>query len=215
MIKRALTISRAIAVGGVLALVLAACSSAEEGVTTYTDPDRLSLIKVPSEWHLYESDETAELESTAFTADIDGLPIVHSVAFDGAPTRDPENIAAPFMTATYPVGASIIRSVGEEMRDVISRRLLAQVAVPYQGLEITPQFQEDFEFAEGFDGVRQLATYTDPASGDTAAVYLISVTDDTDEQVYSVAVGCSVECFIDNQDQIVEVVDSWLVNVRS
>ena len=96
-----------------------------------------------------------------------------------------------------------------------SRRLLSQVAVPYEGLQITPELQEPFEFAEGFDGVRQLAVYTDPASGNEAAVYLISVTDDEDARIYSVAVGCSVECFMEHQEKISEVVDSWLVNVRA
>ena len=132
--------TRALAVGALLAISLTACSQPEAGITTHTDPERLSLIEVPSEWHLYESDEMAELESQVFTADIDGLPIEYSIAFDGAPSRDPENVNTPFLTADFPVGASIIRRVDEGC-DAISRRLLSQVAVP-EGLQITPELQE-------------------------------------------------------------------------
>ena len=209
------SITRVLAIGSLFAVPLAACSQPEAGITTHTDPDRQSLIEVPSEWHLYESEEMAELESQVFTADIDGLPIEYAIAFDGAPRRDPENVNEPFLTADFPVGASIIRRVDEGVRDAISQRLLSQVAVPYEGLQITPELQEPFEFAEGFDGVRQLAVYTDPATGNEAAVYLISVTDQEDARIYSVAVGCSVECFTEHQEKISEVVDSWLVNVRA
>ena len=96
--------TRALAVGALLAISLTACSQPEAGITTHTDPERLSLIEVPSEWHLYESDEMAELESQVFTADIDGLPIEYSIAFDGAPSRDPENVNTPFLTADSPSG---------------------------------------------------------------------------------------------------------------
>ena len=171
------------------------------------------MIEVPSEWHLYESDEMA-VESQVFTADIDGLPIEYSIAFDGA-EPGPRERQHPVPHRRFPRRGLDHPPGGRGVRDAISRRLLSQVAVPYEGLQITPELQEPFEFAEGFDGVRQLAVYTDPASGNEAAVYLISVTDDEDARIYSVAVGCSVECFMEHQEKISEVVDSWLVNVRA
>jgi len=41
------------------------------------------------------------------------------------------------------------------------------------------------------------------------------VTNPSDDRIYSIVAGCSRQCYIDNQEQIERVVDSWLVNKRA
>jgi hypothetical protein len=45
-------------------------------------------------------------------------------------------------------------------------------------------------------------------------VHLISVTDPEVTTLYQVAIGCSLECFQAYVPEIIEIVDSWLVNTR-
>ena len=199
--------------------LLAACGSAAGGgdSRTYTDPDDLALLAVPSDWNLYEYPELTAVDPLPFTGDRDGLdfPAVTSTGFDGSPVRDVGNLSADLAVADYPIGSMSVRTIGPDERDFVSRFLLTQSVVPYrsypQPQEIT---KEDFSFGQGYDGVRVLVAFGGADGSGTGVAYLISVTDPADERLYSVVAGCSRECFIENQDTIEDVVDSWLINTR-
>ena len=74
--------------------------------------------------------------------------------------------------------------------------------------------KQDISLGEGFDGVQLIVSFNDATTSSDAAVILISITDPAVEQMYSIAVGCSISCFNANVDAIVDVIDSWLVNTR-
>jgi hypothetical protein len=201
-----------------LAIALAACGGpAAAGRITYTDPDKRSLLSIPDDWHLYEPADLGDLQEAPFVEDYDGLtfPVETAVAFDGSPERSLENLAIDLVDAAFPLGLASVRTVGESERDFLSRAALTQSVVPYlalgQAQEVT---KEDFSFGDGFEGVRVLVAFTDDGGRSVGVAYLISVTDPTDEHLYSVVAGCSRQCFIDHQSEIEEVVDSWLVNTR-
>lgn len=200
-----------------LTLMLASCAGTDSDLRRYTDPDERTLFAVPEEWNLYEFGEMATLDPLPFTAPVQGLtfPPVSSVGFDGGPLRDPANLQTDLLEAGYPIGASVIRRVGPAERDFLSRFTLTQSVIPYRSLTNSQEItKEDFSFGNGFDGVRVLVTYTDATGQQVGVAYLISVTDDEEELMYSMVAGCSFECFRDNRDTIEGVVDSWLVNTR-
>lgn len=201
-----------------LALVLAACAGTDASTLSYTDPGKLSLVQLPQTWHTYELDELSELEAHPFHEPYGGFeyPAVVSTAFDGAPSRDLDNITVPLVEATFPIGSIAVRTVGDIERQFINRATLTQSIVPYfQFLDAQEHVREDFTFGDGYDGVRVLVSYADETGAEVGVAYIISVTNPNDDRIYSIVAGCSRQCYIDNQEQIEKVVDSWLVNKRA
>lgn len=198
-------------------LTAGACAAAHGGGLIYTDPEDRFLLELPPGWNLYSLDELTTLGALPFNSSFQGLdlPTLAAVAFDASPLRDVANLGVALTEANYPLGAASVRTVSEEARDFVSRVLLTQSVVPYRA---APNYQEltkeDFSFGDGYDGVRVLVAYTGETGAQVAVVYLIAVTDPEDRRLYSIAAGCSRSCFVENQDEIVRVVDSWLVNTR-
>lgn len=203
---------------GPLALVLAACGSGASDIVSYTDPDKLSLVNLPTEWNTYEISELNALEDVPFAEPYAGFeyPALFSMAFDGAPARDVANVSNALASVDYPIGAMSVRTVGELERQYLNRVALSQSVLPYsEFLDPQEHLREDFTFGDGYDGVRILVSYADETGADVGIAYLISVTDPADNRMYSIVAGCSRDCYIANQAQIERVVDSWLVNKRA
>lgn len=209
---------RGAAVIAVLALGLSACATGGDAdLVTYTDPGRQSLFSIPGQWNLYELGELSSLGTLPFVQSVQGIefPAIDSVAFDGAPVRDVGNLTSDLADAQYPIGASSVRTVTPDAKDFISRYVLTQSVLPYLDLQEPQEIQkEDFSFGKGFEGVRVLVAYTGASGQSIGVAYLISVTDPDDRRLYSIIAGCSRDCFIENQQAIEEVIDSWLVNTR-
>jgi hypothetical protein len=208
---------RLLALSFVAVMAVAACSSTDTGLVTYTDEDRLSRFDLPSDWNLYQFNEISGLSDLPFDEAVQGMsfPAVVSMGFDAAPVRDVESLAEPLTEADYPIGAAHVRSVGQSERDYLSRAVLTQSVVPYYGLANPQELQkEDFTFGDGFDGVRVLFAFEGSSGAEQGVAYMISVSDPLDNRIYSIVAGCKRECFIANQDEITKVVDSWLVNKK-
>ncbi len=200
-----------------LGVLASACVSSSSDVIKYRDPDDHSLFEIPNDWHLYERSELGEVGGVPFAANFSGIviPVEGGVAFDGAPAASPDNLAIPFSLSPYPIGSTTVRAITDEARDFISRSLLTQLVVPYDANEVVRELvNNDFDFGKNYEGVEVVVVYNDEATESDAGVYLISVTDPTVTRMYSMAVGCSLDCFNLHQDEIAKVMESWLVNTR-
>ena len=207
-----------ITVLGPLALALVSCGTGDADTVSYTDPDKLSLVNLPTNWHTYEIAELNALEDVPFAEPYAGFdyPAVSSLAFDAAPARDVANVTNSLALVDYPIGAMSVRTVGDLERQYLNRAALSQSVVPYfQFVDSEEHVREDFSFGDGYDGVRVLVSYVDESGAEVGIAYLISVTDPADNRMYSIVAGCSRDCYIENQAEIERVVDSWLVNKRS
>ena len=203
---------------GPLVVALAACGSGTSDTVSYTDPDKLSLVDLPTTWNTYEISELNALDDVPFAEPFAGFeyPAVSSLAFDGAPARDVSNVTNSLAVVDYPIGAMSVRSVGDLERQYLNRAALSQSVLPYfEFLDSQEHVREDFTFGDGYDGVRVLVSYVDENGAEVGIAYLISVTDPADNRIYSIVAGCSRDCYIENQAQIERVVDSWLVNKRA
>jgi len=203
---------------GPLVVALAACGSGTADTVSYTDPDKLSLVNLPTTWNTYEIGELNALDDVPFAEPFAGFeyPAVSSFAFDGAPARDVANVTNSLAVVDYPIGAMSVRSVGDLERQYLNRAALTQSVLPYfEFLDSQEHVREDFTFGDGYDGVRVLVSYVDENGAEVGIAYLISVTDPADNRIYSIVAGCSRDCYIENQAQIERVVDSWLVNKRA
>lgn len=197
-----------------LALVAVACGDSGSGAQEYKTDE--ALFKVPVDWHLYEPDELVALPSVPFVnPDEENYPVVSQVAFDGAPGRAVTNLDVSLVTAPHPVGAFTVRNVSQLGRETLSRDELTSNVLDADELRtVNIDLFQDFEFSSDYEGIRRVITFTDGEGQDAGVVYFISVTDAVDSKIFSMAAGCSFDCWTTNQQEIVEVVDSWLVNTN-
>ena len=199
------------------ALMLASCGGGNPNTTTYRDADNRALFELPKDWNLYPADELIQIgRPVPFLPDIGGYRPISFVAFDGAAGRSLENLKLDVAASPYPVGAQIIRQISPEDRSLLSRRILALSAYDMvnaaQGVEMIQS--EDFTFGRDYEGIRRLVGVTDEDGELEGAVYILAVTNPEDTELYSMAAGCSLDCFNRDADEIFGAVDSWVVNTR-
>ena len=182
-----------------------------------TDADQLTRIDLPAGWEHYSNDALAGIADTPFVVQTEGIemPVVSRFAFDGAPIPTTENLLAPVSLADFPVGSSVVRRISPDVRDLISRFLLAEVVVPYHSASASDEIlKQDVNLGDDHQGVQLVVVYRDPETDQDAGVFMISATNPDVTMLYQVAIGCSLECFEAYAPQITEIVDSWLVNTR-
>lgn len=202
-----------------LTLGSAACgSSGDSGLISVRDGgDPPSMFfQVPSDWSVYQSSDLEGVTETPFVAQTSDLtlPVASRVVFQGT-SRDAGVPDANVSDSQYPVGSAVVRTIPASQRDAMSRYWLAELVVPYHGQAVaSEELKQDISLGEGFDGVQLLVAYNDTITGIDTAVFFISVTDPEVQEMYSIAVGCSVACFNENVEEIVDIIDSWLVNTR-
>ena len=197
------------------ALLLAGCGVTDSDTTVYKDLENRSLFELPKEWNLYRADELSLITPIPFVPDMGGYQPISFVAFDGAAGRNLANLNLDVTTSPFPIGAHIIRQISTEEKELLSRRLMARLAYdvtgPGQGVEIDTW---DFTFGREFEGIGATVGLTNEEGSSQGLVYLLSVTNPSTTELYSIAAGCSLECFVRERDQIVGAVESWIVNTR-
>lgn len=197
------------------ALIVAACGGGSADSTEFKDPEERALFEIPNGWHLYEADELAQVPAVPFV-NASEFPLVTQVGFDGGPGRAVTNLSADSLAAVdYPVGAYTVRAVGTEERDSLSRAALQDLVISDNAYQLGQVIlSEDFDFGRDYEGIRRWIPYVDQTTAQTGLVYFISVTDPADTTVYTMAAGCSAVCWEQYRDDIIGVVDSWIVNTR-
>jgi len=197
------------------AMLLTACGGDDPDTTVYRDADNRSLFKLPNDWNLYRADELSLIAPVPFVPDLGGYRPISFVAFDGAAGRDLNNLSLDAATSPFPVGAQIIRQISPAEKDLLSRRLMAvsayDVTNPGQGVEIDTW---DFTFGRDLEGIGATVGLTAQDGQSQGLVYVLAVTNPEATELYSMAAGCSLECFAREGEQIVAAVESWIVNTR-
>jgi hypothetical protein len=196
------------------ALLTAACGAAEEsGLQAVRDDQRMMFFEVPSEWTVLQELDLTGVIDTPFVSQSDIiLPVLSRVVFEaGVGTELVTNPAA----ASVPIGSAVVRSISSSARDVMSRVLLAEAVFPLRQQETAEVLSKsDISLGDGFDGVQLVVRYTDAVRDQDAVVAILAVTDPEVTRMYSFAVGCTIDCFVDHQQEILDAMDSWLVDTR-
>ena len=190
-----------------LGILVAACSGAAPRTQSITDAGQLTRIDLPADWQYYSNEALTDIASTPFVIQEPGLemPVMSTI----------DNLIAPISLADFPVGSSVVRRISPDVRDQISRYLLAEVVAPYhEASEQLELAKSDIDLGDDFHGVQVTVVYREPGTDLNVGVHLISVTDPEVTTLYQVAIGCSLECFQAYVPEIIEIVDSWLVNTR-
>lgn len=199
------------------AVILSACGGGGNPETiTYRDVENRSLFELPNDWHLYRADELVQVAPVPFLPDTGGN-ILSFVAFDGAAGRNLGNVAVDAAASEFPVGAQIIRQIGDTERNDISNRSMALSAYNAYtaglGVEML-NLIDDPEFDRNYDGIRGYLGVTLQDGTLEGVIYVRAVHNPEVTELYSMAAGCSVDCFTRERDAIEEAVNSWVVNTR-
>ncbi len=207
---------RVVASAALLAMFAVACGGgATSNHVQYKDPDDLALFEVPKNWNLYTADELTQQNLPFVTNFIDTLPIASVAAFDAGTGRSVANLEQPVSSVRYPVGSYVVRDVSRGERDLLSRASLETLVLWPEFYTVTNRAAEtDFDFGNDYEGIRRILRFEDLATQQSGVVAFISVTNPDDTLIYSMAVGCSEACFELFVLDIIEVVDSWVVNTR-
>lgn len=181
----------------------------------YSDSDNRMIFDLPSDWNYYLADSLVQFDTIPIIPRI-GSPIPDTyIAFDGAAGADPANVTIPVTAAPFPVGAQIIRSISLEEKQLISRQSLLEATYDFQsaqGIEIYSA--GDFSFGDDFDGISGVYGVTNNDGAEQGAIYVVAVTNPDATVMYSMAIGCTLSCFNSRSEEIVNAVESWLVNTR-
>ncbi len=208
---------RIVAVVAALALAATACAQGSSATQSITDADNLTRIDLPSDWQHFSSDELSGLATTPFVVQSAGfeMPVVARFAFDASPVPTTDHFLLPLSDADFPIGSSVVRRISPLTRDFVSRFILAEAVAPYhQASESRLLAKKDIDLGNDYRGVQVTVTYNDPGTEAEVGVHLISLTNPEVTMLYHVAIGCSLECFDAFGLQILEIVDTWLVNTR-
>lgn len=200
-----------------LSLILVACTGGgSPDKITYRDSENRSLFELPKDWNLYRADELMQAGTVPFLPNT-GANIVSYVAFDGAAGRNLGNLVAGAAGAPYPLGAQIIRQVSADEKDLISNYYMATstyaTSNPSLGVQII-QLDDDPGFDREYDGVVGYLGVTQGGDDLQGVIYLRVGHNPDGTELYSMAVGCSLDCFRRQQQEIEQAVDSWVVNTR-
>ena len=207
---------RIVAAAALLGMFAAACGGARSDKFQYKDPDDLALFEVPDDWHVYEDDALSAQALLPFVTDFgDIYPISTKVAFDAAPGRNVANLAQPVSSVRYPVGAYVVRDVSRDERDLLSRAILETLILRPQFYTVLARGTDaDFDFGNEYEGIERVIGFADTVTGERGLVAYISVTNPDDSLIYAIAVGCAEDCYEQFEEDIIEVIDSWIVNTK-
>lgn len=208
---------RGIVSGVALAAVLSACGGGGNPDTiTYRDAENRSLFELPNDWHLYRADELVQVAPVPFLPDVGGN-ILSFVAFDGAAGRNLVNVSQDAAASEFPVGAQIIRQISDTERNDISNRSMALSAYNAYtaglGVEML-DLVDDPSFDRNYDGIRGYLGVTLQDGSLEGVIYVRAVHNPEMTELYSMAAGCSLDCFTRERQAIEEAVNSWVVNTR-
>ena len=200
-----------------LSVVMTACAGGgDPDKITYRDAQNRSLFELPKDWNLYRADELVQAGPVPFLPSTGGN-IVSYVAFDGAAGRNLGNLISGAAGAPYPLGAQIIRQISADDKNLLSNLFMAESAyATYNsnlGLQIL-QLDEDPEFDRDYDGIRGYLGVTQGDSDLQGVIYVRAGHNPDGTELYSMAVGCSLECFTRERQEIEQAVNSWVINTR-
>lgn len=140
--------------------------------------------------------------------------------FDGSDEPSPANVLRDDTAA--PQGMARIQLLTEEQRTSVNLTALRSLHLGFDpvpvargepGGPVQILRHEDLSLEGGQHGVRMVVAYDTP-SGGVGVVDQTALLDGTNSVLYLFVVGCSDQCYGDNQDTIEEVANSWTFEKR-
>ena len=178
------------------------------------DSTSTAFFKLPTSWALFDEDQilSSDLVSLSPQSQQSVAQALWMVAFDanGAPSLT--HVLSP--GAQQPAGFAQVRPLGSQERDTFSLSTIRNALFNVDGTSGTGSGVEvistsDVVLTGGFHGLR--VEYNVPEGTDYLTIDQIGVVDPQTSTLYLFAIGCEAHCYIDNQDAIDQIANSWTV----
>ena len=200
-------------------LVVAACGGS--GSQEVENPEFGVSFTIDADWALYDQDDFSG-------AELDIVPVASERrleptwvrGFDGSDEPSPANVLRGDTPA--PQGMARIQLLSEEQRTSVNLTALRSLHLGFDPVPVARDEpggpvqilrHEDLSLEGGQHGVRMVVAYDTP-SGAVGVVDQTALLDGTNSVLYLFVVGCSDQCYGDNQDTIEEVANSWTFEKR-
>lgn len=203
-----------VALGTSFLLLTAACGPPQH---TYLANGELgAYLRIPNEWHVFDAEEVRSyLEDNLETPDVEGtLARLWTVAFDAS---DDPDIARVGVTQVIeePFGRLQVHTLRARERELFSLRGQRNLAFPLDEFEQAqpPRAavlnEGELINADSYHGVGLF--YDVVVDGGVLRMAQTTWVDPTTEHVHLLLVGCSVDCFNANVEEIGDVMESYRV----
>lgn len=205
--------------GVLLALtgVLGACGGS--GYRYVENGEAGAYFKVPEGWEVFavDADPVPDDRPAPIGSDLVEGPWV--VVFDAAP--DPAIEHVDELSPTHVVGQAEVGELRPEVRDALTLADLRSLVLDgeYDPIQLYSEGNPDLEIVRyeditTDDGLRgnRIILNVRLDEGDYVTLDQVALVDAGTERLYRLLVKCDAGCYLDNQDEIDEVVDSWTVD---
>jgi hypothetical protein len=196
----------------IVALLLSGCAgSSQRFVKSSSDG---VYFKIPEHWELYDEDTIVDADTALSPQEREvSKDIGWQVVFDAAPSPSLKHYGAA--DAEHPAGiAQVVRLTPDE-RDEISISSLRNLIVPVdQLLEANDGSLQVLDFEEVNEGVNRGINFVfniRTEDGGFVTINQTTLVDDKTQELFLFVVSCKADCYVDNEDTIDKVVDSWTV----
>jgi hypothetical protein len=195
-----------------LLVLVASCSGS--GYQYVKDSTSTAFFKLPTSWALFDEDQilSSDLVSLSPQSQQSVAQALWMVAFDANGTPSLTHVLSP--GAQQPAGFAQVRPLGSQERDTFSLSTIRNALFNVDGTSGASSGVEvistsDVVLNGGFHGLR--VEYNVPEGTDYLTVNQIGVVDPQTSTLYLFAIGCEAHCYLDNQDAIDQIANSWTV----
>lgn len=196
-----------------ISFVLLAASCSGSGYQYVKDSSSTSFFKLPTDWALYDEDQILDSDLVALSPQSQQTvaQALWMVAFDANGTPSLTHVLSS--DSEQPAGFAQVRPLGEEERDTFSLSTIRNALFDVDGASGTSGVElisaSDIELDGGYHGLH--VEFNVPQGTDYLTVNQLGVVDPQTSTLYLFAIGCEAHCYIDHEDAIDQIADSWTV----
>ena len=195
-----------------LAIILVAASCSGSGYQYVKDSSSTAFFKVPTDWTLFDEDQIlrSDLVQLSPQSQQSVAQALWMVAFDA---NGQPSLSHVLSAAAEPSGFAQVRPLGSEERDTFSlatiRNALFDVDGTTDAAGVELLASSDVVLPGGYRGLH--VEYNVPEGSDYLTINQIGVVDSQTSTLYMFVIGCEARCYLDHQDAIEQIADSWTV----
>jgi hypothetical protein len=196
-----------------ISLVVLAASCSGSGYQYVKDSTSTAFFKLPTDWALYDEDQIldSDLVSLSPQSQQSVAQAIWMVAFDA--NGNPSLAHVLSSGSEQPAGFAQVRPLGSEERDTFSLSTIRNALFDVDGSSGTAGVEllsaSDIVLAGGYRGVH--VEFNVPQGGDYLTVNQLGVVDPQTSTLYLFVIGCEAHCYLDHQDAIDQIANSWTV----
>jgi hypothetical protein len=199
-----------------LSLAVLVTSCAGSGYQYVKDSSSTAFFKLPTTWALYDEDQILDSDMVTLSPQSQQsvAQALWMVAFDANGSPSLSHVLSS--GSEQPAGFAQVRPLGAEERDTFALSTIRNALFDVDGTSdssgtsgVELLSTSDVVLDGGFHGLH--LEFNVPDGSDYLTVNQIGVVDPDTSTLYLFAIGCEAHCYLDHQDAIEQIAESWTV----